>query len=87
MEYEKPQTDYWTMKSSELRDHCREISHGSREMASDWLRTEAHQLAVEWQDALEMPQNDAFQESRKATQLAALRKRTIEILVKVYGDA
>jgi hypothetical protein len=50
------------------------------------LQAEARQLAIEWQEAIDIQSEDVFVQSRKASLVAALRKRTIEILVDVYRE-
>jgi len=86
LEYQESNPDVWSMKSHELRDACREIAHAPREEVQDSLRTEANQLAIEWDEALGLPQLDPFDASRRASIVAALRKRTIEILIKLEGN-
>ena len=51
---------------------------------------EAQRLYAGWQEALAMPDHDLTKDfdpgERKAALLSGLRKRTIEILVKMRGD-
>jgi hypothetical protein len=83
---EDSRIDFWSMHSSQLRDQCIEIADAPPPGVDPALRAEAHQLAIEWQEAIEMPQHDLFEKSRRESEISALRKRTIEILVDVYGN-
>jgi hypothetical protein len=76
-------TGFWELKPSQLAHECTLIADGGSPAADSKLRTEAAQLAAEWQDALKLPQDAFGDEARRAEQLAALRTRTIEILVKM----
>jgi hypothetical protein len=77
--------DFWSMRPSELRIECRSIAESTDPAIDAKLRTEAAHLAARWQEALEMPRSDAFEESRRASHIAAMRKRTMEFLVKIRG--
>jgi hypothetical protein len=50
------------------------------------LRTEAKQLAAELEEALRMPQEEPEDKARRAGYLAALKKRAIEIYIRVHPD-
>jgi hypothetical protein len=76
--------DFWSLKSTQLARECRMIAKGDFPVPDETVRTEARLLAEEWQDAIHMPQDEFADQARRASQLAALRKRTIEILVNVY---
>jgi len=86
MSDEVSKADFWSMHSSQLHNECRDIARADPARVNSALRNEAHQLAAEWEEAIELPHNDLFQQSRRESQISALRKRTIEILVHVYGD-
>jgi hypothetical protein len=79
--------DFWSLKAVQLARECRQIAQSGSAEIDDRLRTEAALLSAEFQDALHMPQDEFEDEARRAAQLASLRKRAIEILVKVYPDA
>jgi hypothetical protein len=42
-------------------------------------------LASDWRIAIDMPRDEFDDQARRAARIAALRKRTIEILVKLTG--
>jgi hypothetical protein len=74
--------DFWSLKPSQLSTECRALAEGSDATVAASLCNEAARLAVEWQEALGMRLDNAFEESRRAALIAALRRRTIEILIK-----
>jgi hypothetical protein len=78
--------DFWTMKPSELGEECRSIAQAVNSTVDPKLRNEAGQLAAEWREAIKWPMDNAFDESRRAALIAALRRRTIEILSKVWRN-
>jgi len=86
MSDEDSRVNFWSLHSSQLRDECLDIANAAPSAVKPNLRTEANQLAVEWEEAIELPQNDLFEQSRRESQIAALRQRTIEILIHVYGN-
>lgn len=74
--------DLWSLKPSQLKSECRALAEKSGLEVNEALRDEAARLAIEWQEALGMRLDSAFEESRRAALIAALRRRTIEILIK-----
>lgn len=86
MEDEISNIDFWALKPTQLAHECRLIAAGNIAEAGDKLRTEAKTLASEWSLAIDMPHDDFDEQARRAARIAALRKRTIEILVKVTGN-
>lgn len=78
--------DFWSLKAVQLAKECRQIAQNDTAEIDESLRVEAKLLAAEFHDALLMPQDEFEDEARRAAQLASLRKRAIEILVKVYPD-
>jgi hypothetical protein len=83
---EDSRINFWSMHSSQLRDQCIEIADTAPTGVEPALQAEARQLAIEWQEAIDIQSEDVFVQSRKASLVAALRKRTIEILVDVYRE-
>jgi len=75
--------DLWSMKSAQLARECRRIANDGGGATDARLRAEAVQLAAEFQEALLLPQDDFQDQARRAAMLASLRRRAIEILVKV----
>jgi len=77
---------FWSLTPTQLCRECRAIAQAAPTPGNVELRAEGARLAAEWQDAIDMPRNDAFDESRRASLILALRKRTIEILIRVSGS-
>ena len=79
---ESSEINYWALSFKKLAEYCREIAEQEPTAANQKLAGEAKIVYAEWQDTLALP-DDHFEEgSRRAQQLGALRKRTIEMLVK-----
>ena len=74
--------DFWSLKPSQLSAECRVLADTNDARVAAPLREEAARLATEWYQALGMRLDNAFEESRRAALIAALRRRTIEILIK-----
>jgi hypothetical protein len=79
--------DVWSMTAAALARECHRIASGSPGAVEEWLRAEAKQLAAELEEALQMPQEEPEDAARRAGRLAALKKRAIEIYIKVHPDA
>jgi alkanesulfonate monooxygenase SsuD/methylene tetrahydromethanopterin reductase-like flavin-dependent oxidoreductase (luciferase family) len=79
--------DVWSMTAAALARECHRIASGSPEAVEERLRAEAKQLAAELEEALQMPQEEPEDAARRAGRLAALKKRAIEIYVKVHPNA
>jgi hypothetical protein len=76
-------SDFWNFTPEQLAKACSSLTKESSAALNDKMRAEAGQLAVEWKEALEMPQHEFGQKERRAARIAGLGKRTIEILVKL----
>ena len=83
MEHENSRTNFWALTSSQLAAQIALIANGDLTAIDAATRAEAGLLVAEWQDALKMPKATLDDEESKVAQLAGLKKRTIEILVKV----
>lgn len=82
MKHEVPQTNYWALSSSQLAAQIALIANGDLTAVDAATRAEAGLLVAEWQDAFKMPNATHDDEESRVAQLAGLKKRTIEILVK-----
>jgi hypothetical protein len=85
MAHESSTIDFWALKPVQLAHECRLIADGAIAEADEKLRAEARELASDWRTAIDMPRDEFDDQARRAARIAALRKRTIEILVKVTG--
>ena len=75
--------DYWALKPSQLANECGLLAEGDTAAVDEAIRAETGQLAAEWKEAINLPQAAFEDQARRAAQISALRKRTIEILIKV----
>ena len=75
--------DFWSLSSTQLEAKIASIAGEDSPAVDAATRAEAGQLASEWQDALNMPKTTFQDQERRVSQLDALQKRTIEILVRI----
>jgi hypothetical protein len=78
--------DIWSLSSQQLAEQCRLIAEDNSAAFDETLKAEARRLFTVWQEALDRPDDNYDDRSRKASRQAGLRKRTIEILVKIGGE-
>jgi hypothetical protein len=74
--------DFWALTDKELAEVCRLIADGRCSRANSAVRGEAMRISLVWRDHLATLRAGDDAEERAAI-LAALRKRTIQILVKL----
>jgi hypothetical protein len=86
MAHESSDIDFWALKPVQLAHECRLIADGTVAGADEGLRAEARELASDWRTTIDMPRDEFDEQARRAARIAGLRKRTIEILVKVTGS-
>jgi hypothetical protein len=77
----------WSPSPSQLATECRLIAGFDSASIDKTLREEARRLYAVWQDALEQPGENEDDHARKAVLRAGLRKRAIEILIKISGQS
>ena len=73
----------WDLSEPELAAVCRFIAEGRVRHAPSMLRTEAVQLFNVWMDTLNMPVRTGDDRESRAALLSGLRKRTIQVLVRL----
>jgi len=81
MAAEDSNVDYWSLTSPQL---AARISHIAQSDAVDFTsaaRAEAGLLAVDWQEALNLPKESFEEQEARRARVAALQRRTIEILI------
>ncbi len=83
MNREDSSSSYWSMSDIELARNCRAIAESRSASITDAIKAEARRLYGDWRNAINFPEGDRQEKARRATIMAALRKRTIQILVKV----
>ena len=75
--------DLWHLSDRQLAGVCRMIVEGRLANTTGVLRAEAMRLFLVWLDALNrLPQNEEDR-ARSAALLSGLRKRTIQVLIKL----
>lgn len=82
MEREGYDRNFWAFSFKKLAQHCQEVADDNSPQLNPALRLEAQRLCGAWAEALVLPDDGFEQSSRRISILSALRKRTIEILVK-----
>lgn len=70
----------WELSEAELAESCRHIAEGS---GGGVLRAEALRLFLVWTEALNDRGRTQDERERRAALLSGLRKRTIQILVRL----
>ncbi|MGH9486453.1 MAG: hypothetical protein ACRD04_02535 [Terriglobales bacterium] len=87
MGIEDANVDLWSLPSSQLARDCQTIAESAPAEFDPALHAEAVRMSAEWQEALKKPTDQFDDRARKAGQIAALRMRTIEILLKIRSRA
>ena len=83
MEHMNLQDRIWSMTTRQLAEQCRVLAESQSVAVDDAVREEARRLHEAWREALDSPGDSYDERARKASLQAGLRKRTIEILIKV----
>jgi len=78
---------YWSLTSNQLAAQIKSIADAKLSAYDDATRSEAKNLSEKWQEALSLPKTNFAEQSRRATQLAALQKRTIPLLLRLQRRA
>ena len=90
MNYSDHAYDLWKASFPQLAEQCRLVAENHTGAIDETHQREAQRLCQGWTEALAMPDHDIAQDfdpgERKASLLSGLRKRTIEILVKMRGE-
>ena len=71
----------WKLSYAELARLCEEIAHNPKTMDLH-IRDEAMRIHNGWKDASSINPHEEGAKERQASMLLALRKRTIELVVK-----
>ena len=75
--------DFWALSDEQLATSCLRIAQGRVRVSRPFLRSEALRLFLLWQESLHAPCRTRDQSEQRANVLAALRKRTIQVLVRI----
>jgi len=73
--------DYWSLTSPQLAAQIEQIAHADPAEFNNATRAEAQLLAEEWREALNLPKNSFEQQEERRARVAALQRRSIEILI------
>jgi hypothetical protein len=76
----------WLLSFPQLIKRCQSIAEDLSPEVDPGMRAEAGRLLACWHETFDKPAKDFDAQTHQATQLAGLRQRTIEILVRAgYG--
>ncbi len=75
--------DFWDLRDVDLAKHCLRISEEESLRINAAIKAEAGRLYVEWCENMDGSEVDRKERAQRAALRAALRKRTIQILVKL----
>jgi asparagine N-glycosylation enzyme membrane subunit Stt3 len=82
----EPNVDYWSLTSPQLAAQIDHIAHADPMDFNNATRAESHLLAEEWHEALNLPQEAFEQQEARRARIAALQRRSIEILIHASSD-
>jgi hypothetical protein len=75
--------NFWALSDQQLATSCVRIAQGRISGLRPFLRAEALRLFLLWQEALNATSRTREHGEQRAGELAALRKRTIQVLVRI----
>lgn len=89
MHYGDRSKDLWSLPFDKLAEECHIIADDTSGTIDAAHHLEARILSAAWREAMSLPDHDHVThyeaQARKASLLAGLRQRTIEVIVKVWG--
>jgi hypothetical protein len=84
-EYVHQMPDFWALSDQQLARTCIRIAEGRIPGSRPLLRAEATRLFLLWHESMNSASRTPENTEQRACLLAALRKRTIQILVSISG--
>lgn len=87
MSPDKQRVNYWGLSSEALAGYCHEIAGSESPGLSPALHAEADLLSRSWREGIDLPHKEFAEDPRRASLLASLRKRTIELLVRIDSQS
>ena len=81
MTTEDSNVDYWSLTSPQLAARISQIAHADPSEFNNAIRAETQLLTEEWHEAMDLPQDSFEQEEARCARVAALQRRSIEILI------
>ena len=85
MDHQASNVNLWSLPASELAEDCRAMAESAPGRIDETHKAEAVRLYAGWQEALAKPIDSFDDRARHAALIEGLRKRTIEILIKIRG--
>lgn len=76
-------TGIWSLSPVQLAEQCRLIAESNSTDIDKKLQDEAARLYTSWKNALVQHEDNQQEQARKALQRTGLKRRTMEILVKI----
>jgi len=74
----------WKLSYPELAELCHQLAHVSSPLVDAILRDEARRVSASWTEALSINTQHEGGAARQASMASALRKRTIELILKSH---
>lgn len=78
-----PATNFWELSDIKLARSCRLIAKSRFGLADRMLPDEAMRLFLLWREAIDHEHKTAEEKEQRVQLLAGLRKRTIQVLVRL----
>ena len=75
--------DFWALSDHQLATSCVRIAEGRFPGSKPFLRAEAMRLFLLWRETVNANSRTRHEMEQRACTIAALRKRTIQILVRL----
>ena len=75
--------DFWALSDRQLATSCLRIAQGRVPGLRPFLRAEALRLFLLWKEAMPPSADTGAQREERACVLAALRRRTMQVLVRI----
>jgi len=75
--------DFWALSDRQLERACRMMAEGRVPVSLPLLRAEAMRLFLLWRESTTEVEETPDEGEQRACVLAALRKRTIQVLVRI----
>jgi hypothetical protein len=75
--------DFWALSDAQLQRACRMVAEGVVPSSLPFLRAEGMRLFLLWRETTVEVARERSEREERACLLAALRKRTIQVLVRI----
>ena len=85
MDHHAANGNLWSLPASELAEDCRAMAESAPGKIDEAHKAEAVRLYAGWQEALAKPVDSFDDRARHAALIEGLRKRTIEVLIRIRG--